>query len=295
MLTRLYLFRYGTRTRPWIVQLRSTLVPNSSSGRIFLLAYRLFFPFPSNFILSGHGSPFPILSLQPLQSPMQSIPIFQFLIKVKASLSEQLFSLDLNSHNHLLSPQPCCKFGTTSLLAILNLECLDVLPDFIFIQLLIHGSFASRSLFPAPQPCLSVRSYLPTLLHFVLWLTDSQLDSSYPDAQSSCSSFFSIHIYTVDFNFLLPYFLLHFHPQSLALTNTLFLLPTSSPTFPTACSPGIHHLQPHILSHVPGHVPMSCSVATLTFPCYFNPLIRVFFQVSSAQQESHYQPHRSET
>lgn len=71
---------------PWLVQLRLTLVSNSSSGRSFLLAYRLLLkhnfvcPIASEYPLY---SPFPTLSLEPYYSSIQLVPFLQYFIKVK--------------------------------------------------------------------------------------------------------------------------------------------------------------------------------------------------------------------
>lgn len=143
----------------------------------------------------------------------------------------------------------------------------------------------------APKPFLSVKSYLPTLLRFVLWLIDSQRDSPHSDAQSACSlfGFFFFHIYIIEFNFVLPYFLLHFQPQSLDSSLPVLLSPQSA----VQASAIYNHI-----SHALGCVLMCCFAVIHTFLCCFNlsayGQIRVFLEVSWAQQESCYQPSTQE-
>lgn len=85
---------------------------------------------------------------------------------------------------------------------------------------------------------------------------------------------------TVDFNFLLLYYLFHFHPQSLALTNTLFQSSLPVPLFPQPAiqAATIFNLASHPMPHslLPCAIPWSPRPPKATFNLLMYEKNRVF-------------------
>lgn len=215
-------------------------------------------------------------------SPRLSVPFLQFLIKVKTSLSEQFFSPHLNNQDHLLSPEPCNNILITPLLATLNLECPDFFARFCF-NLAPHPWFYYTEIpFPCPSTlpqCQGMSTcsvtffplghWFPTWLLLFRCLTSLQFPL-----------FFWFFSPTVDFNFLLLYYLFHFHPQSLALTNTLFQSSLPVPLFPQPAiqAATIFNLASHPMPHslLPCAIPWSPRPPKATFNLLMYEKNRVF-------------------
>lgn len=103
---------------------------------------------------------------------------------------------------------------------------------------------------------------------------------------------------TADFNFLLLYYLFHFHPQPLALTNAPFQSSLPVPLFPQPAIgvSTIFNLASHPMLHTlfPRAVPWSPLSSNAILTSWFMNKSDAFFQISWAQQEGSYPAYRSE-
>lgn len=135
--------------------------------------------------------------------------------------------------------------------------------------------------FPCPSTlpqCLGMSTCSVTFFSFGTLISNLTLVIQVPNKLAVSFIFFFFP--TVDFNFLLLYYLFHFHPQSLALTNTLFQSSLPVPLFPQPAiqAATIFNLASHPMPHtlLPCAIPWSPRPPKATFNLLMYEKIRVF-------------------